>query len=78
MEADWEAEWERRVFTWACEQARRDVSDVTWQAFWRTAVEGESGKQAAGELGVTITAVYHARSRVLARLKELVQSAQEP
>jgi RNA polymerase sigma factor (sigma-70 family) len=75
---EWEAEWDRRLFAWACEQVRRDVTDSTWQAFWRTAVDGLPGKKAAAELGMTVAAVYLARSRVLARLKELVQSVQEP
>ena len=78
VEAEWEAEWERRLFAWACEQVRRSVTDVTWQAFWRTAVEGQAGKQVAADLGLTVAAVYLARSRVLARLKELVRSVQEP
>jgi len=77
-EADWQAQWEQRLFEWACDLVRREVSDLTWQAFWRTAVEGRPGKQVAADLGMTLTAVYHARSRVLARLKELAQSAQEP
>jgi RNA polymerase sigma factor (sigma-70 family) len=76
-EQEWEADWQRRVFAWACEQVRRDVSDATWQAFWRTAFQGESGKQVAAKLGLSVAAVYLARSRVLARLKGLVQSAQE-
>ncbi len=74
----WDAEWEEHVYAWACQQVRREVSVSTWQAFWRTAIEGQPGKQAAGELGLSVAAVYHARSRVLARLKELVQSVQEP
>ncbi|HKI37761.1 MAG TPA: sigma-70 family RNA polymerase sigma factor [Gemmataceae bacterium] len=78
MEAEWEAEWEARLIAWACEQARRQVSDATWQAFWRTAVESQPIKQVAADLGLTLAAVYHARSRILARLKELVQSVQEP
>jgi RNA polymerase sigma-70 factor (ECF subfamily) len=77
-ETAWEAEWEQRVFAWACEQVRRDVTETTWQAFWRTAVEGQSGKEVAAGLGLSIAAVYLARSRVVARLKELVQSVQEP
>jgi RNA polymerase sigma factor (sigma-70 family) len=76
-EAEWEAEWERRLVAWACEQVRPDVAENTWQAFWRTAVEGQSTKQVAADLGVSIGVVYHARSRVVARLKELVQSVQE-
>jgi RNA polymerase sigma-70 factor (ECF subfamily) len=76
-EAEWEAEWERGVFAWACEQVRRDVTPAAWQAFWRTVVEGRPGKQVAADLGLTLTAVYHARSRVRARLKALVRSVQE-
>jgi RNA polymerase sigma-70 factor (ECF subfamily) len=77
-EADWEAEWQERVYAWASEEVRRDVSPATWQAFCRTAIDGQPGKQVAADLGLTVAAVYHARSRVLGRLKELVQSVQEP
>jgi RNA polymerase sigma-70 factor (ECF subfamily) len=75
---EWEAEWQRRVFAWACEQVRRDVTDATWQAFWRTAIDGQRGKQVAADLGLTVAAVYHARNRVRTRLTELVRSAEEP
>jgi RNA polymerase sigma factor (sigma-70 family) len=78
LEAAWEAEWQDRLFAWACEQVRRDVSATTWQAFWQTAIDGRSGKDVAANLGLSVAAVYLARRRVLARLKELVQSAQEP
>jgi RNA polymerase sigma-70 factor (ECF subfamily) len=74
MEALWQTEWEQRLFARACEQVRREVSDTSWQAFWKTAVEGQAGKQVAAGLGLTIAAVYHARSRILARLKELARS----
>src|SRR5947209_12059228 len=77
LEAEWEAEWERRLFAWACEQIRPGVAEATWQAFWRTALLGQPGKQVAEDLGLTVAAVYHARSRILARLKELIRSAQE-
>jgi RNA polymerase sigma-70 factor (ECF subfamily) len=76
-EADWDAEWEQRLFRWAAEQVRRDVAETTWEAFWRTAVDGRPGKQVAAELGLSVAAVYHARGRVLARLKELIRSAPE-
>jgi RNA polymerase sigma-70 factor (ECF subfamily) len=74
---EWEAEWQRRTFAWACEQVRPKVTTATWQAFWRTAVGAEPGQQVAADLGMTVTAVYIARSRVTARLKELVQSLDE-
>jgi RNA polymerase sigma factor (sigma-70 family) len=74
-EPAWQAEWEHQVFAWACEQVRPTVTDATWQAFWRTAVAGQPGSQVAAELGLSVGAVYVARSRVLARLKELVHAA---
>jgi RNA polymerase sigma-70 factor (ECF subfamily) len=77
-EAAWEAEWEWRLFAWACEEVRPAVTDTTWQAFWRTAVEDQPGQRVATDLGLSVAAVYRARSRVLARLKELARAAQEP
>jgi RNA polymerase sigma-70 factor (ECF subfamily) len=74
----WESEWQQRAFAWACEQVRHDVSDTTWLAFWRTAVEGQPGRRVAADLGLSVAAVYLARSRILARLKELVRAVQEP
>ncbi len=76
-EAQWEAQWQRGLFAWACEQVRHDVTVTTWQAFWRTAVDGQPGKQVAKDLGMSVAAVYHARSRILVRLKELVQSVED-
>jgi RNA polymerase sigma-70 factor (ECF subfamily) len=76
-DSEWQAEWDRRLFAWACEQIRPSVTAATWQAFWRTAFEGQPGKQVAAELEMTVAAVYLARSRVLARLKDLIQSVEE-
>jgi RNA polymerase sigma-70 factor (ECF subfamily) len=73
----WEAEWQRRTFVWACEQVRTEVTVATWQAFWRTAVEGRPGKEVAAQLDMSVAAVYLARSRVLARLKESVGSIED-
>lgn len=77
-ETAWNAEWEQRIFAWACTQVRRDISEATWQAFWRSAIENLPGKQVAADLGLSVAAVYQAHHRVLARLKALVQSVQEP
>jgi len=73
-EADpWDQEYERQLFAWAAERVRGSFHDSTWQAFWLTAVEGKSGKQAARELGLSVAAVYLARGRVMTRLKKEVQ-----
>jgi len=77
VETAWEVEWQRQLFAWACEQVRRDVTETTWQAFWRTAIDGQTGKHVAAELGLSVAAVYLARGRIVTRLKDLVQSVQE-
>jgi RNA polymerase sigma-70 factor (ECF subfamily) len=73
----WEREYERRLFTWAAERVRATVREATWQAFWRTAVEGDRGQDVARDLGMTVAAVYLAKSRVMARLKEHVRQLQD-
>jgi RNA polymerase sigma-70 factor (ECF subfamily) len=60
------------MFTRAAEKIRPAFAEKTWQAFWRTAVQGESGKEVAQALGMTVGAVYLARSRVMVRLKEQI------
>lgn len=49
---------------------RGDFEDRTWQAFWRTTVDGVPPKEVAAELGSTAAAVRQAKSRVLRRLRE--------
>jgi RNA polymerase sigma factor (sigma-70 family) len=77
-EDEWEDEWQQQLFTWACAQVRARVTDLSWQAFWRTFIDGQPCKQVAADLGLSVGAVYVVRGRVLARLKEFIQSAQEP
>lgn len=75
-EADWDREYERRLFTWAADQVKGTVQENTWQAFWHTAVEGKSGQDVARALDMSVAAVYLAKSRVMARLKEQIRSLQ--
>jgi RNA polymerase sigma-70 factor (ECF subfamily) len=72
----WDREYEQRLFAWAAAQVRETCQETTWRAFWLTAVEGWSGKDAAKVLGISQAAVYLARRRVMIRLKEEVQQLQ--
>jgi RNA polymerase sigma-70 factor (ECF subfamily) len=71
--AQWEQEYERRIYAWAAERVCRCVDDTTWEAFRLTAVEGKSGMETANALGMSVGAVYVAKSRVLARLRREVE-----
>jgi RNA polymerase sigma-70 factor (ECF subfamily) len=75
-EAVWEQEFRRRLFRLAADHIRGDFAPTTWEAFWQTAVEGRSGVAVAAELGLSVGAVYVARSRVLARLSVQVRQMQ--
>jgi RNA polymerase sigma-70 factor (ECF subfamily) len=72
----WEQEYERRLFAWAADQVKCEVQETTWQAFWQTAVDGRDPGEVAEQLGMTIAAVYLAKSRVMARLKERIRQVQ--
>ena len=72
-ESVWEREYQQQAFTWASEQVRNEFQPATWQAFWLTAVEGLSAKDVGAQLGMSPGAVYVAKSRVMARLKEQIQ-----
>lgn len=49
---------------------RGEFEERTWQAFWRTAIEGRAAKDVADELAMSPGAVRVAKSRVLHRLRE--------
>jgi RNA polymerase sigma-70 factor, ECF subfamily len=54
----------------AVEQVRDEFQAATWEAFWRTVIEGRSPAALADELGMTEAAIRQAKSRVLRRLKQ--------
>lgn len=73
----WEIEYQRRLAALAMERVKGEFQEKTWRAFWLTAVEGLATSDVAGEVGLSPGAIYVARSRVLARLKEEVESLQQ-
>jgi RNA polymerase sigma-70 factor (ECF subfamily) len=69
-------EYKRRLFGWASEQIRGEFREATWQAFWRTSVDGQGPRQVADGLGMTVGAVYVARCRVMARLRQKIEQVE--
>ena len=54
----------------ALQVIQEDFEEPTWRAFWRVAVDGCTPADVAGELNISVNAVYLAKSRVLRRLRE--------
>ena len=74
VEATLESQHRQELFRSAAALVRDEVQPSTWQAFWKTYVGGLSSEDAARELGITVGAVYIARSRVLHRLRQHIES----
>ena len=65
-------ELRREVFRWGAEKICPEFRSDTWNAFWLTAVEGQTVEVVAQLLGKSVGSVYAARSRVMRRMKEVV------
>jgi RNA polymerase sigma-70 factor (ECF subfamily) len=70
LNRQWDAEHDRYVLHCLLDMLEEEFQPLTLQAFRRLALDGVSGAVAAEELGLSVAAVYVARSRVLARLRK--------
>jgi RNA polymerase sigma factor (sigma-70 family) len=67
-----DAEYRRRLLHWAAERVRGEFSELAWQAFWQAGVEGKAAREVADALGTTVGTVYHYKSRIMARLRQVI------
>jgi RNA polymerase sigma-70 factor (ECF subfamily) len=67
---EWEREHDLHVTRKLLDRIRPDFEDRTWQMFARFVLDGLSAEEVAAELGTSPNAVYIAKSRVMARLRE--------
>lgn len=65
-----EAEYHRYLLGRITQIVQTDFPERTWRIFEQLAIEGRPGGEVACEFGVSVNAVYLARGRVLARLRE--------
>jgi RNA polymerase sigma-70 factor, ECF subfamily len=59
------------------ELVHREFAERTWQAFWRVALDEQRPADVASALGMSVNAVYLAKSRVLRRLREELAALME-
>ncbi len=68
-ETFWEIEYRTHLAARAIEFMQAEFQPDTWRACWEYVVSGRSATEVAEELGMTLGAVYAAKSRVLKRLR---------
>jgi len=69
----WEEEHDRYLLRCLLEMMELEFEPATMKAFRRMALEGASGAEVAGELGISVASVYAARSRVMRRLRQVAE-----
>jgi RNA polymerase sigma-70 factor (ECF subfamily) len=70
LNRQWDEEHDRYVLHCLLDLVDEEFEPSTLQAFRRLALDGVSGAEAAQELGLSVAAVYVAKSRVLARIRQ--------
>jgi RNA polymerase sigma-70 factor (ECF subfamily) len=73
----WEQEYERQLLARAMDQVRAHFEESSWQAFSQTTLDGRKARDVAESLGMSVAAVYMAKSRVLAQLKNEIGKLRE-
>jgi RNA polymerase sigma-70 factor (ECF subfamily) len=72
----WDRAYQEQLFQYAADRVRGQFQDNTWQAFWKTAVEGRAAKEVAEKLGMSAPAVLMAKGRVIGKIQEQVRLAE--
>lgn len=70
LSLQWDQEHDRFVARRLLEAIECEFEPTTWQAFRRVAYDGDKPAVVANDLGVSINAVFIAKSRVLRRLRD--------
>jgi RNA polymerase sigma-70 factor (ECF subfamily) len=77
----WNRQHDRHVARQLLALTEKQFAPGTWTAFARTAIDGQPANVVAAELGISLNAVFIAKSRVLDRLRQesagLVESSSD-
>ena len=73
IDAELQRRYEQELILWAAERVRLEFHESSWRAFWETEIVGRSIEDVAKELGVSSGSVYMSRSRILARIRVIIE-----
>lgn len=65
--------YDHELIVWAAEQVRSEFLETSWTAFWATTVDGRRVADVATELNISVGSIYMSRSRIMARIRGLIQ-----
>jgi RNA polymerase sigma-70 factor, ECF subfamily len=77
LNRNWDEEHDRHLLRCLLDLMELEFEQGTVQAFRRVSLDGVSAAEAAQELGMSVGAVYAAKSRVLRRLREAAEGLLE-
>ena len=69
-----QAQRRQGLFDSVAEEVRAEFRETTWKAFWLTTMQGFSSREVSKHLGISVQAVYIAKSRVIKRFKQKTQA----
>lgn len=73
VEKTWQHEERLTLYRTAATEVRSNCTPTVWAAFEQTSVVGRSAERVAEELGISIGVVYASRSRILKRIRKVVE-----
>jgi RNA polymerase sigma-70 factor (ECF subfamily) len=73
LNRQWDEEHDRYLLACVLKMVEEEFESTMLQAYRRLALDGASGAQVADELGLSVAAVYMAKSRVLQRIRQEVE-----
>ncbi len=71
-----DAEYRQRLLDWAMVKAKEEFTAVAWRAFVLTGIEGRDAREAAESLSTTVGTVYYYKSRIMARLRRIIEEVE--
>lgn len=73
LEEEWDREYQLWMFHKVAKWIQNEFQSRTWEAFWKTTVDGVEVERVSKELSMSPGAIYIARSRVLAKIRSEIE-----
>lgn len=76
LSAEWDVDYQRALVAQAMERVKGEFQASTWEAFVQTTVQGRAPAEVSARVGLSVGAIYVAKSRVIARLRQEIERLQ--